>query len=171
VRRQADYYRVTVFKDKPNAKDVEQLPAYIVLNHKPRMLLVVQSFKTVDAHGTFHRLLPPELAAIVAASMRRVPRSYLFITPREKKPWDTPVLFAKWSNSVLRRILHNPSVSMNTLRHSQLTHVYANKSLTYNQMQRIAHDLGHTVETSLKYRFLVRKPTEVTNAEVNALLA
>ena len=153
-RRQLDYHRVHILRKAATDQEKKLLPAYIDFSEKP-VVIVVNQFKTARENRYWEKEIPADLLKAIKASLKMLPRKYLFVQ-RDGAPFKNANSFQKNSNSILKKIFNNSNVSVNSLRHSFRT-FRSKKHLTVNELKEDAHDLGHSLETSLKYTFIDRR--------------
>jgi hypothetical protein len=154
-RRQQDYFKVHLLKDKHTVSDDEKdkYPAYVDFTSKPPML-VVNMYKTAKTKKSWKKELPENLLKVLKASIKLTPRDFLF-TQADNMPFKDNNAFQKSSNRQLKKIFDNPLVTINSLRHSYRT--FKNGKASLNEMKADAYDMGHSLETHLKYTFLDKK--------------
>jgi integrase len=115
----------------------------------------VNQFKTARGNKNWEKEIPTDLLKVIKASLKMHPRNYLF-AQKSGEPYMNANSFQKNSNSVLKKVFKNNKVSVNSLRHSFRT-FRSKGALTVNELKEDAHNLGHSLETSLKYTFIDRK--------------
>lgn len=154
-RRQLDYYKVKMFTKphKLSAEELAKLPAYLQLFESPEKL-VVNEFKTSKAYSAWSKEIPADLLKVIKKSIKLHPRDYLFVQ-KDGSPFSNGNSFQKFTNRILKSLFDNPKISINTLRHSYRTS--RNGVATLNEMKREAHDMGHSLETHLKYTFIEKE--------------
>lgn len=153
-RRQSDYHRLHVCRTRAElaAADADPDAAYVWIGDDgPAPYLVVRQFKTAWKHGAWRTELPAELAADLRESLRVQPRAFVFVTA-DRRPFSV-ASFTSHHNARLSRWF-GPHVSNNTLRHARATDVYANRSLSLLERERIALAMGHSKGMHEMYAFV-----------------
>jgi hypothetical protein len=159
-RRQADYYQVWLLLSRGatmTAAEKQRYPAYIEKrieeNGSVAYYMVVNEYKTSKFHGAWEKKLPKTLLKVINTSLvKDGARDCLFVEKRSKKPFKNSHVFTLYSNSILKRIFANRSVSVNSLRHSFATKLRG-MNLTVREYKAYAHDMGHSMLTNMIYSF------------------
>ena len=127
---------ITKCESNPNQNFVvisPNKPAYICLN----------TYKTVKQYGPVKIGIPPQLGVIINHWMKNYNSTY----PNVWK-MSQPALGEKISRILTYKFGFG---SLNSLRHSYLTHVYADLNRYSNaQLEQISRIMGNSVETALK---------------------
>jgi flavin-binding protein dodecin len=148
----ADWGAVRVFegtKDVPPAVgSAEEKGMNYLLVRPSGMVMVWNRYKTSKQYGRIERELPPELEAIVRASLASRPRLWLVHT-REGKP-HTNRSFAAHVAYVLERLFDRPA-TLDTVRHSFINAARIFE-MTPRQMEEMARSMRHSVSMMSRYR-------------------
>lgn len=151
-RRQMDYHHVHILKKSVSDEEKKKMPAYIDTKQKP-IHIVVNRYKTAKEGQYWTKELPKELLKVINASLKLKPRSVLFVDDRSGAPFTTVDSFQKNTNKTLKKLFDNKDVSVNSLRHAY-TSWRQHQKFTVNELKESSDDMGHSLETSLKYVFI-----------------
>lgn len=148
-RRQSDYHRLFLLDCPSKIERAAKEPAYVDLTAE-RPFVKVMEFKTAKTKGPWTKELPPELLADLRLFLSSFgkKRDYVFQYP-DGRPYNVDN-FTKYHNSLLKKWF-GEHVSNNSLRHARATHVFGDPSVSYGERKRIAHDMGHSLDTSMSY--------------------
>jgi hypothetical protein len=147
-RRQMDYMSMHLVHEVP--VDDGDMAAWLLLE-KP-YTMKIRKYKTAKAYGDYVVDLPETLMDIIRASLAAAPRSHLFVK-RSGKPWEHIEAFTTWSNGRLKKIFGNQNVTVNSLRHSLITHI-SKQNLSVADMKAYAKALGHSVSQMSLYKYV-----------------
>ena len=75
-------------------------------------------------------------------------RSKVFSARRRAKD-----IVSNYVNNVLKRVLRNMNVSVNTLRHSYVNYI-STLGLSVGRRKRVAKKMGHGIKRNMEYMFL-----------------
>lgn len=133
-----------------------------------RMVLHLTAYKTAkhqkDPEVTDE--LSPELAGLIATSLRDQPRKWLFVQPSNGQPYDGRA-FSKMACRTLRRIFGRP-VTLQVLRRSGVTALDLSK-LTEGERGAIARvGYQHDRDRQMKYRVVHTGKQEQSEEQSNA---
>ena len=121
--------------------------------------LVISSHKTAKHYGEISRVVPPVLKAILAASLQREPREYVFTQASSTTPFLNESAFNSWANRTLRRLFGRPCTA-NTARHAYLSSVDFSR-LSVEQQETLARWMGHSTQQQNLYRKLPAGSTPI----------
>jgi len=113
-------------------------------NFMQRGQFVFHKYKTAKVYGEQTVKLPIRLKNLVQKWMSMTTNDWLLFNPSTNEPLTNVQL-----NQRLHRIF-GKNVSVNILRHSYLTHQYANIPALV-EMEKRAHDMGQSVDQALRY--------------------
>lgn len=150
VPLRADLDHIAIHYKQPTAPQLKASPNYLLI-HKPDMMtIVLNEWKTKTASNpTYSQDLLPVLCSIIAASIARSPRDFLFVQLRNGDPFSSAQAFTLFSRRLLKRVLHNEHASQNTLRHSYIS---ALPDMQPGERDNEARKLGHSPAMSLRYK-------------------
>lgn len=106
----------------------------------PRMVLM--DHKTSNTSGRILRALPPQLAEVLAASLRAQPRDTLFLSNAGAQ-FTSSNSFTKWGERLLESLFGGRRLGFNGLRHTFISAVNFDKS-SPQQLNTLARDMGHS---------------------------
>lgn len=128
---------------------------YLVLRGRggkdPQARLVLHEYKTAKRYGALRRELPPPLAAVLAASLKRQPRSHVFLDSTGK-PFKANS-FTQHTNRCLRR-LFGRRCSVSLLRHAYISALDFNAQRPGELFEK-ARNMGHSIGMQQMYRRVV----------------
>jgi hypothetical protein len=135
----------------------EKLPAnhygnYILLGKKG-VKLVVSQYKTAKTLGTIMLDLPTDLVREIRASLKTMPRQFLF-TDSYGKPF-TDNGFSKFVSTRFKEVFGKP-LTINILRHSFVSSLDFNK-MSIEQKMEIGKVMGHSYIQQDRYRLFFKK--------------
>jgi hypothetical protein len=161
-RRQLDYARMRVYTD-PDVDPLKDENYCQLFNRRlGAPVLFYHEYKNAKYFRDFlNKEVPIELLKVVASSLEKYPREYLFVNQKSGDLYNTQV-FTTFANRVLKKVFDNEHVSVNTLRHSFVNYI-ARKQITFSDRKRIARKMGHTLSKSMEY-VLYNKKTELIRA-------
>lgn len=146
----ADMNNIKIVKEEPIAKEIKKQPNYLIINGK-KMTLVYNEFKSKGRSiPKYEKELPDELVNIIADSLKRSPRDFLIVSPRNNEPYINVNSYTKYVHDILHRIF-DKKVTFNTLRHSFVNELDFNV-LTPGERDAIARDLMHSERTMQRYK-------------------
>lgn len=157
VRRQADYSKVLICRDKDLSLDAKMccgtgwIDMYIP---KPAINIIV--YKTSKNYKKWTKELPHKLFKIINKSLLKYPREYL-IVDKNNNPWNSVNSFTQHYNRFLKKIFDNNSMSLNALRHSYAGHLQT-LNLSVKDRKTKAMDMGHSYTTNMTY--VLKNPNE-----------
>lgn len=148
----ADMNMIKIFyNDDPS--DTTKYPNYLVI-YDDKMKLVYNEFKSKSRKiQKYEKILPEILDKVVRSNLKKFPRQFLIVSPRDEKPYNNASNFSRYFSRILERIFKK-KVTINTLRHSFVNSLDMNK-LTPLEKDIIARDLMHSKDTMDKYRLSV----------------
>ena len=147
--RGGDLGSVAIVKpDDARASDADTSTNVIVIGDD--IFLKLRTHKTAKTYGTITRVLPEDLASTLRASLTDNPRSHLFESIAEKKPFVSEHAFTVWANRALSRTFGRP-VTCNTLRHAFVSAMDVNKMST-ETLRGVASSMGHSLKQQQSYR-------------------
>lgn len=131
-------------------------------------VLLLRQHKTTATHGTLRRVLCRDLSDTVRASIRRQPRTMLFVSPKNQA-FATEAAFTQWANRTFARLFQKP-VTANILRHSYITALHAQNAPTA-ALVATATRMGHSLATAVAYRRITQeRPATVINLDTGEVL-
>ena len=139
----ADYFSTEIVQDGQESKEEN----YLVLSDTGARI-IIKDFKTKKRHEQIENQLPPELCSELRASLKKYPRSYLFVTDDKTTPF-TRKMFSNWACKVLTRVLDHP-MTLTVLRHLYITEKIKEQT-PLEEMKEIAKKMGHTREMQRAY--------------------
>lgn len=141
-RRQQDYAELLIDVDQNDCNFLSLKEGFCCF----------RNYKTAKSMGEARIQMPPELIKVIKESVKRYPRKYLF-QKRDGQPYGDS--FQKFCNLTLKKIfMNNPYVSVNSLRHSFASYLNSNRTLTLQQREDYAHQMGHSLIKNMEYVFL-----------------
>ena len=152
--KRADLGNIRFFTKDPHREDIN----YLVL--EPKMVLVLNLYKTARVRGAIKEPLADKLAADIRFSLNRFPREFLIVSMREKEPY---IKNNSYSQYVKREFLKHFGKAMGV---GLWRIVYISATVDFNEtpfdeLEKSAHYKGH----SLAQEFLAyRKVTGVGRA-------
>jgi hypothetical protein len=153
----ADFDRLAIVHKKLTAAQVATEPNYLLVSPNPgadgvpSMTLVLNEFKSKGARlQQYHKELPPDLCAVVHASLERQPRPYLFVRPSTGERFTSPSAYSLFANRILKRVFAPKPVNINTLRHSFVSALP--DRLRVAAKDAIARDMLHSPAMQERYK-------------------
>jgi len=133
--------------------DVEKVPPesnYILMSHNPgESKLVLHSYKTSKKYGTFERSLPDQLVNIIAASLAKEPREYLFVD-ESGNPYARKNSYTRFANRTFERIF-GKKFTISLMRHSFVSSIDFNES-TPLELMKHSRNMMHSIGMQQLYR-------------------
>lgn len=150
----ADYYDCRLFSRQPHIDTGN----YIVLREN-NPILVLNEYKTKKRYGQITIDIPNELFYQIQASLRTLPRDYLFVRPFNHQPFTQcrhPLRsYTKWVNSVLKRHFNRQYASISNVRHAYISRSDLDlPNKTGLQQEEIATKMQHSTDMQRKYYFM-----------------
>lgn len=141
----ADYGEVEVldFESIPTAQN------YILLSPS-RAIMVINDYKTAATNGPVRQVLPDTLRMLIARSIARNPRRYLFQTSRGTA--YSRARYSQWANKQLTD-LFDREFTVTLFRHIYINSLRPDE-MTVLERRRIAHLMGHNQEQQDLYRWV-----------------
>jgi len=139
----ADYFSTEIVKEGNKSKEENY-----ILCSETEARIIIQDFKTKRSHERIENILPVELYEELKESLRRYPRSYLFVTDDKKSPF-TRKMFSNWACKTLTRVLKQ-GMTLTVLRHLYITEKIK-EDTGLEKMKEIAKKMGHTREMQRVY--------------------
>ena len=155
-----DYGKLRILVDRQPPEGAKG--NYLVINPEcTRGRLVLNTYKTAKSYGRYERDLPPNLLAVIKASLLTKPRAYLFVDD-SGQPYRIKNSFTKFSNRILRRIF-GKSFTVSLMRHSHISSIDFNAS-TPGELIDISRNMAHSLHMQQLYRRRVEPepPLQVT---------
>lgn len=112
--------------------------------------LLVRNHKTSKTHGTLTRPIPQSLKEIVHESIKKDPRSTLFISPKTNIQFETEESFSRWAQRAFKKIFDGKPVTMNTARHSFISALDTHQMSTQD-LEDVATLMGQSIGEQRKY--------------------
>ena len=123
---------------------------YLVINPEcTRGKLVLNTYKTAKSYGRYERDLPPNLLAVIKASLLAQPRAYLFVDD-SGQPYRIKNSFTKFSNRILQRIF-GKNFTVSLMRHSHISNIDFNAS-TPGELIEKSKNMAHSLHMQQMYR-------------------
>lgn len=146
--KRSDYGSMEVFYNKdPNKKDVN----YIVLNQNRPSYMVFNKYKTSKEYFRVDQELPTKTARDIKDSIRRNPRSYLFVN-RFGNPFATNDGFSKFVVRVFRN-LFGKETGVTMLRHIYITEKLSFDEMDDIELEEVARQMLHSTKLQRKYNW------------------
>lgn len=144
----SDFYKTKIYDSNPRKKTEN----YIVMSDdEDTAKLYLNKYKTAKRYGTIEALLPETLVTEIRANLQTIPRDYLFVSPRSKRPFDKENTFNKWANRILKRIF-NDKFTLSTLRHIFITRRDLQMETKSGlEQEKLARQMGHSIEQQKQY--------------------
>lgn len=164
IPKRLDYGNVTIVATDELQHAMELYPSGNIIwipnhkNHKSEAVLVLREYKTSKKYGTMEFKLSMELTRLIRISIHKDPRSHLFMSRGNREPMSDNV-FAKFASRALSRWIE-PGVTVNTLRHSIIKHVYENPSTTHKQRVELSRRMCHSIDMQSAYAYNVDNTTK-----------
>lgn len=124
--------------------------------------LYLREYKTSKKYGDLVFELSDDLAHIIQQSLAKQPRTHLFMksgTPPQ--PYDDITSagkpdksFAKFASRALSTLVQK-GVTVNTLRHSMIKHVYENPKTTHKERTELSRRMCHSIDMQSAYAYEV----------------
>jgi integrase len=145
-----DYAQTRIFKRTP--RDKNAAGNYVVFNAS-NPVVVLQEYKTCKRYNEIATPIPRLLYNEIKASLEKLPREYLFISPMTGEMYNNENTFSKWANGTLQNIFDRP-VTLTTLRHSFLSQEEMQSKLresTVLERENVSRAMGHSVSMQEGY--------------------
>jgi hypothetical protein len=148
----ADFNAVRIYGYDENTIPIEDKrePNYIIFNDDD-VHLILNEFKTQRHHNKFDKKLPDELIKELKASLKNLPREWLFVD-KFGKPYVATNSYTKWANRALHRLFGKP-LTITMIRHSFISSLDQNV-LTILEKEEIAKEMAHSRGMQELYRFI-----------------
>jgi len=146
----ADYFATQIVKD-------DELPTqknYIHFKGNDYAECIINDFKTAKTYKQIKYVLPPELISEILTSLKKNPRSYLFINTKGEP--HTRNSFVLWTRRCLTRIFET-DFTLVFFRHAFVTDFVANKikpDTTDAEIKEISDKMGHSPGMFRAYRWI-----------------
>jgi len=132
----ADYFATELVKEGEESKEEN----YITMGDDYK--LVVRDFKTKASYTQINNTLPLELKTELDESLKKYPRSYLFVGEDKKSPYSSRKMFSNWACRTLKTALKH-EMTLTALRH-----IYIMSKLKEDrpaeELVEIAKKMGHS---------------------------
>lgn len=124
---------------------------YILL--KPP-IIVLNKYKTAKTYGKIQIDIPVELLSELKISLKKNPRKYLFVSPKDFQPFKSAGSYDKYCNKFLKK-LFGEGMSLTFLRHIYISRPDLDlKSKTGIEKNKVAKMMGHSVTQQSKYLWI-----------------
>jgi len=146
----ADYFATQIVRDD----EVPTQKNFIRLKGDGYAECIINDFKTAKTYKQIKHVLPPELITEILASLKKNPRSYLFINTKGEP--HTRNSFVLWTRRCLTRIFET-DFTLVFFRHAFVTDFIANKikpDTTDAQIKDISDKMGHSPEMFRGYKWI-----------------
>jgi len=156
--KRLDYGNVEIIHQQGNHKKVPDGKNAIVLNEQPNKktsaTLYLREYKTSKKYGELIFDLHQDLADIILQSLKKQHRTHLFMkSGAHPAPYDDKA-FAKFASRALSALVHK-GVTVNTLRHSMIKHVYENPKTTHKERAELSRRMCHSIDMQSAYAYEV----------------
>ena len=141
-----DYHLLKIYKSKPHYDTGN----YVIIDEKNPMI-ILNDFKTDKTYEQIKIKIPDTLFDEIKESLKETPREYLFVSTRNKKPYENDNTFSRWANRTLKSLFAN-NINLTTLRHIYISRrdlKLENKSGL--ERKEIAKIMGHSLEQQQRY--------------------
>lgn len=125
--------------------------------------ILVKQHKTARLKGTVTKPLPPSLRAIIAASLKALPRPTIFVSELTRQLFNSEASFQTWACRAFHSVF-DKHVTMNTARHSFLTALDTSK-MSSTALEQLACEMGHSLAQQRAYFRLESPPTAIRTEE------
>ena len=128
------------------------------------VILTIYHFKTNAKYNTWIKELPQELIDIIKTFLkgRDVESDYLFCK-QDGQSYNTVKSFSHANNKIIKKVLDNKNVSVNTIRHSAATFISTHPNLTRQEKKQYAYDMGHSFGMQQMYVEALPPPIKTSN--------
>lgn len=130
-------------------------------------VLVLREYKTSKKYGTQTFTLNKELTQVIRMSLSKQPRSHLFMNNTNKLPM-TDQAYAKFVSRALTKMI-GPGVTVNTLRHSIIKHVYGNPKTTHKERVELSRRMCHSIGMQSAYAYDLEQHDDDGDIEVQKI--
>jgi integrase len=146
-RRQQDYWKMLL--KPPQAAPVAHTGFFDFSS--PTM--TVNAYKTSDKYETYVTTIPLELANTIQkyVANRKISSPFLFYKRNTGDAYSNLSSFTDANNKMLKRILNNPHVSVNSIRHAAATFVATDPHMTRGTKKWWARAMGHSLAMQGQY--------------------
>lgn len=145
----------------------EKLPANHYANYlligKKGMKLVISQYKTAKTLGTIMLDVPKDLVKEIRASLKTMPRKFLFTDSYGRGYSDNG--FTKFVTTRFKEIFGKP-LTINILRHSFVSSLDFNK-MSIEEKMSIGKVMGHSYIQQDRYRLFFKKTDEASDETKN----
>lgn len=148
-----DYWNARVYVK--NASHVDQ-GNYFLIDYKEtptapkESWLVMNDYKTSSSYGTLKEQVPPRLIHEIKLSLKKQPRSHLFLD-KNGQPYVLPKSFANFASNRLSNIF-GKRVSLTMFRHAYCTKI-RNTDMSTELKEKLAHSMGHSLSMQTSYGY------------------
>jgi len=138
----AEYFEMKLIFEDDN---IPEEGNYIIMKEGK---LVIHDFKANKTCPPIETIISDEVMGWVRRSLVNMPRKYLFVTPKESKPFERTA-FSNWACRTLTRIFKKP-MNLTVLRHIYITHMIAIKT-PVSELKMLAKNMGHSRTSQRMY--------------------
>jgi hypothetical protein len=124
--------------------------------------LVLEDYKTAGTYHSTEEELPPPLVGVLLESLRRWPRDHLFVSPHTARPMTRDV-YSKYVRRVFAERFDGRAAGTALLRHAYITERVDFNAMSTVERERIAHLMGHSLDTQGRIYKWVDWPTDKSN--------
>jgi hypothetical protein len=153
-RRNYDYWKLATDPQY----DGDGCTGVLDLNTEPATITIKASKQPPDERcDVYNAELPDELVNIIRtylgkkAAKKTTKYTGLLFSKINGQPYGVPTAFADSNNRVIKRVLCNPTASVNILRGSFATHVNRSPDLSREQRKAIADAMAHSLASQKTY--------------------
>jgi len=144
--------------DGESKGSIQALGNFVVLD-KTKPVLVLNEYKTSKKYKSIVVSLPQKIVKDIEASMKKVPREYLFVSSRGRKPYhdgkNPEKAFNDWANYNLKKLFEKKEFHLTMLRHIYISRRDLEGGGIENwsglEQDKVAKAMGHSVEQQRKY--------------------
>jgi hypothetical protein len=112
--------------------------------------ILLTRHKTWRLKGTLTKALPPSIRAILAASLRILPRTTLFASEITRRGYLSEASYLAWSLRAFRGVFHGKHVTTNGARHAFLSAIDTSRLSTL-ELEGLAAEMGHSLGAQRAY--------------------
>lgn len=149
-RRQQDYWKMLL--KPPLSSSNDDMTGYFDFS-LPEPTMTVNAYKTSDKYDTYVTNIPPELVHTIQkyVASQKMYSPYLFSKRNSGAAYSTLSSFTDANNKVIKRVLNNSFVSVNSIRHAAATYVATDPHMTRGTKKWWARAMGHSLAMQGQY--------------------
>jgi integrase len=143
----ADYGNIRIVREGGEEPQSEN---YVLLSPMPgRSKLVLHSYKTSKRYGMFQRDLPAQLVNIIETSLKKFPRTFLFVD-ESGHPYTKRNSYTRFANRTFER-LFGKKFTISLMRHSFVSNLDFNEATPAKLFQH-SKNMMHSIGMQQMYR-------------------